>query len=86
MAGIGRAVALKLAALGAKVVGLSRTQSDLDSLKAEVTMAIKQYRSIISPDPEYLESSSFLRISVFAKYLVQYPDFLYLLTANSGLY
>jgi len=33
--GIGRAVALKLASLGAQVVGLSRTQADLDSLKAE---------------------------------------------------
>ena len=34
--GIGRAVALKLAQCGAKVVAISRTQADLDSLKEEV--------------------------------------------------
>ncbi|KAA0187341.1 hypothetical protein HAZT_HAZT010878 [Hyalella azteca] len=34
-AGIGRATALKLAELGAEVVALSRTQENLDSLKAE---------------------------------------------------
>ncbi|KAF2360999.1 NAD(P)-binding domain, partial [Trinorchestia longiramus] len=34
-AGIGRAIALKLAELGAQVFALSRTQASLDSLKAE---------------------------------------------------
>ncbi|XP_060568418.1 L-xylulose reductase-like [Ruditapes philippinarum] len=34
--GIGRAIAIRLANLGAKVFGISRTQSDLDSLKKEV--------------------------------------------------
>lgn len=33
--GLGRAIALKLSACGAKTVALSRTQADLDSLKAE---------------------------------------------------
>ncbi|XP_005093825.1 L-xylulose reductase [Aplysia californica] len=33
--GLGRAIAVKLAACGAKTVALSRTQDDLDSLKAE---------------------------------------------------
>lgn len=33
--GIGRGIALKLAACGAQVVAISRTQSDLDSLKQE---------------------------------------------------
>ena len=35
-AGIGRGIAVKLAALGAKVHAISRTQADLDSLKQEV--------------------------------------------------
>jgi hypothetical protein len=34
--GIGRAIAIRLANLGAKVFGISRTQADLDSLKKEV--------------------------------------------------
>lgn len=34
--GIGRAIALRLAALGAKVHAISRTQADLDSLKEDV--------------------------------------------------
>ncbi|XP_060581160.1 D-erythrulose reductase-like [Ruditapes philippinarum] len=34
--GIGRAIAVKLASLGAKVYGISRTQSDLDNLKQQV--------------------------------------------------
>ncbi|XP_045187027.2 L-xylulose reductase-like isoform X1 [Mercenaria mercenaria] len=34
--GIGRAIAVKLDNLGAKVYGISRTQSDLDNLKQEV--------------------------------------------------
>ena len=35
--GIGRGIALKLSACGAQVVAISRTQSDLDSLKQEVS-------------------------------------------------
>lgn len=35
--GIGREVAKKLVELGANTVALSRTQSDLDSLKSEVS-------------------------------------------------
>lgn len=35
-AGIGRAIAMKLALCGAETVAISRTQADLDSLKAEV--------------------------------------------------
>ncbi|XP_060568417.1 L-xylulose reductase-like [Ruditapes philippinarum] len=34
--GIGRAMAIRLANLGAKVFGISRTQADLDNLKREV--------------------------------------------------
>ena len=34
--GMGRAIAVKLAELGAKVFGISRTQEDLDGLKTEV--------------------------------------------------
>ena len=34
--GIGRGIAVKLAELGAKVVAVSRTQEDLDSLQKEV--------------------------------------------------
>ena len=34
--GIGRAIVVKLANLGAKVYAISRTQADLDSLKQQV--------------------------------------------------
>jgi len=35
-AGIGRAIAVRLAELGAKVIGISRTQADLESLVKQV--------------------------------------------------
>ena len=38
LAGIGRATCIALAKCGAEVIGFSRTQSDLDSLKNEVCM------------------------------------------------
>ena len=41
VSGIGRGVALKLAECGAQVVAISRTQSELDSLKQEVTSFCK---------------------------------------------
>ena len=41
-AGIGRAVAKALAQCGAEVVAFSRTQSDLDSLKEEVSRSTHQ--------------------------------------------
>ena len=37
--GIGRAIAVKLASLGAKVYGISRTQSDLDDLQRQVNIS-----------------------------------------------
>jgi len=37
--GIGRAIAVKLAELGAKVYGISRTQADLDGLRTQVSLA-----------------------------------------------
>lgn len=39
MTGIGRAVALKLVEAGANLIAVSRTQSDLDSLKQEVSIS-----------------------------------------------
>lgn len=38
-AGIGRAIVKALAKYGARVIALSRTQADLDSLKDEVVMS-----------------------------------------------
>ncbi|XP_053378298.1 L-xylulose reductase-like [Mercenaria mercenaria] len=38
--GIGRAIAVRLASLGAKVYGISRTQTDLDSLRQQVKCTI----------------------------------------------
>ena len=40
--GIGRGIALKLAECGAKVVAISRTQEDLDSLKKQVQICYMQ--------------------------------------------
>ncbi|VDI16338.1 Hypothetical predicted protein [Mytilus galloprovincialis] len=40
--GIGRCIALKLSELGAKVLAVSRTEADLDSLKEEVRKNAKK--------------------------------------------
>lgn len=46
--GIGRLLALKLAETGANVIAVSRTQSDLDSLKEEVGIEFKfDYYNVI---------------------------------------
>lgn len=42
MIGIGRCIALKLSELGAKVLAVSRTEADLDSLKEEVRKNAKK--------------------------------------------
>jgi short-subunit dehydrogenase len=43
LVGIGRAIAKKLVECGAETIALSRTQADLDSLKAEVTNSATVY-------------------------------------------
>lgn len=48
--GVGRALVIELAKLGAKVYGISRTQSDLDSLKREVPSIETRLLDIIDWD------------------------------------
>ena len=43
VSGIGREVATMLVKCGAEVIALSRTQADLDTLRAEVSLIILYY-------------------------------------------
>ena len=48
--GIGRDVCIHLASLGVHVVALSRTQADLDSLKAEIPTVITIQADVANDD------------------------------------
>ncbi len=62
--GIGRACTKALAAAGARVIAVARTQSDLDSLKESCPALIETWQADVTADAFYLEIEALSRLDI----------------------
>ena len=69
--GLGRACSIALAEAGATIIGLSRTQSDLDKLQKDIDKVLEHSKAInLSPDRKILHVLSLLFSFTSIRYLL----------------